>query len=195
MPYKPEHKEKTHRRIVEAASKEFRTDGFEGIGIAKLMGVLELTHGGFYAHFADKEALVAEASVAALDQSLETMLGVLESGGFPALLDYYLSEGHRDHPALGCPLPALSAEVARRPASSRDAFTKKLSEVFQSIAEQMPGRTPALKTEKVIVMLSAMVGAISLARAVSDPVLSKTILHSARTYLLPFIEEANDRRD
>lgn len=82
MRYKPEHKEKTHRRIVETAAKEFRTYGFEGIGIPALMGALDLTHGGFYAHFADKEALVAEASTLALQQSLDTMLAALEAGGF-----------------------------------------------------------------------------------------------------------------
>ena len=127
MRYKPQHKEETHQKIVEAASKQFRAHGFEGVGIPKLMGALNLTHGGFYAHFADKEELVAEASVAALDQSLEAMLAGLKSHGFPAVLDYYLSEEQRDHPDAACMLPSLSAELARRPVSSRDAFTEKLS--------------------------------------------------------------------
>ena len=192
MPYKPEHKEETHRRIVGAASEEFRSHGFEGVGIARLMGGLHLTHGGFYAHFADKEELVAEASVAALDQSSQTMLAALEAGGVPALLDYYLSEDHRDHPALGCPLPALAAEVARRPSSSREAFTAKLAEVCRAIAEHMPGQTHAQKLETVSVLLAAMAGAVALARAVSDPALSGTILRSTRRHLLRFIEEARD---
>jgi TetR/AcrR family transcriptional repressor of nem operon len=190
MPYTPEHKETTHRRIVETAAQEFRANGFEGVGIATLMGALKLTHGGFYAHFADKEGLVAEASVAALDQSLATMLSGLEAGGFPVMLDYYLSEGHRDHPELGCPLPSLSAEMARRPSSSRDAFTKKLVQVFDAIADRMPGRTRDEKAEKVIAMFSSLVGAVSLARAVSDPELSKAILRSTRDTLLRLIEDA-----
>ena len=191
MRYKPQHKEETHQRIVEVASKEFRTRGFEGVGIAKLMGALDLTHGGFYAHFPDKEELVAEACVVALDQSLETMLAALRAGGFPAMLDYYLSEGHRDHPALGCPLPALTAEVARRPSSSREAFTETLSDIYKAVAEHMPGQTPAHKFEKVSVLFASMVGAVSLARAVSDPVLSKTILRTTREHLLHFIEEGS----
>jgi TetR/AcrR family transcriptional repressor of nem operon len=188
MRYKPEHKEETHRRIVEAAAKEFRAHGFEGVGIAKLMGALELTHGGFYAHFADKEDLVAEACIVALDQSLENMLAGLESQGFPAVLDYYLSEDQRDHPASACMLPALAAEVARRPSTSRQAFTAKLSEIYNAIAKYMPGQTHERKFEKVSVMFASMVGAMSLARAVSDPVLSKAILRSTREHLLRFIE-------
>ena len=192
MRYKPEHKEGTHRRIIETASKEFRTHGFEGVGIAKLMRALELTHGGFYAHFEDKEALVAEASVVALEQSLEAMLAGLKADGFPAVLDYYLSEEQRDAPASACMLPSLAAEVARRPAPTREAFTGKLSEVFSAIAEHMPGQTPAHRLEKVTVLFASMVGAMSLARAVSDPALSKTILHSTREHLLRFVEETKE---
>ncbi len=189
MRYKDEHKIETHQRIVESASKEFRTHGFEKVGIAKLMGALDLTHGGFYAHFADKEELIAESFALALDQSLDAMLVALEAGGFPALLDFYLSENHLDHPALGCPLPALSAEVARRSPSTRKAFTEKLSEVFDAIAEHLFETTYSQKRAKVSFMFAAMAGAVSLARASTDPSLSKTILESTREYLLNLVKE------
>ncbi|MBW4431127.1 MAG: TetR/AcrR family transcriptional regulator [Pelatocladus maniniholoensis HA4357-MV3] len=189
MRYKDEHKIETHRRIVEFASKEFRTHGFEGVGIAKLMGKLDLTHGGFYAHFANKEALIAESFALALNQSLDTVLVALEVGGFPALLDFYLSENHRDHPALGCPLPALSAEVARRSLSTRKAFTEKLSEVFDAIAEHLPETTYSQKRAKVSFISAAMVGAMSLARAAAEPSLSKAILESTHEYLLTLVKE------
>ena len=192
MRYKPEHKQETHQRIVETAADEFRAHGFEGVGIAKLMGILNLTHGGFYAHFADKENLVAEASAFALAESLERMLSALEAGGFPALLDFYLSEAHRDNPAEGCPLPALTAEVARRAPLSREAFTAKLAEVFDAVAEKMPGRTNQRKREKVYFLFSSLVGAVALARAVSDSFLSKTILESAQENLLRFLTEEAD---
>jgi TetR/AcrR family transcriptional repressor of nem operon len=156
------------------------------------MAGLDLTHGGFYAHFDDKEALIAESSVAALTQSLDTMLRALQTGGFPALLDYYLSEGHRDQPDAGCMLPTLTAELARHPSASREAFTAKLIRVFHAIAEYMPGRTPAHKLEKVQVMFASMVGAMSLARAVSDPTFSASLLRSTREHLLQFIEAAED---
>ncbi len=189
MRYKDEHKIETHRRIVEFASKEFRTHGFEGVGIAKLMGRLDLTHGGFYAHFANKEALVAESFALALNQSLDTVLVALEAGGFPALLDFYLSENHRDHPALGCPLPALSAEVARRSLSTRKAFTEKLSEVFDAIAEHLSETTYSQKRAKASFIFAAMVGAMSLARAAAEPSLSKALLESTHEYLLTLVKE------
>lgn len=187
MRYKPQHKEETRRRIVEAAAREFRTHGFEGAGIAKLMGALGLTHGGFYAHFADKEDLVAEAVISAFGQSLEAMLSALKAGGFAAMLDYYLSEGHRDNPALGCPLPTLAAEVARHSSPTRESFTARLSQVFDAVAEQMPGATPPRKREKTIFLFAAMAGAVSLARAVSDPAMSKAILADTRNNLLTFV--------
>lgn len=192
MRYKPQHKEQTHQSIVAAASQEFRAHGFDGIGIPKLMGVLNLTHGGFYAHFPDKETLVAEASVAALDQSLAAMLAGLAAGGFPALLDYYLSEEQRDDPASACMLPSLSAELARRPAAPREAFTQKLAEIYDAIAEYMPGPTHARKVEKVLVLFASMAGAVSLARAVSDAALSRSILHATRDHLRHFIQEAEE---
>ena len=189
MRYKPEQKEETHRRIVEAASREFRAHGFEGIGIAELMHSLGLTHGGFYAHFADKEALVGEATVFALEASLRARLKDFAEGGLARLLDTYLGEYHRDHPEVGCPLPTISAEVARRPPSSRERFTAKLTELLDGFAAGMPGATLESKQQKAKVLLASMVGAISLARAVSDPELSSSILDAAHEHLLAFAAE------
>ena len=192
MRYKPEHKEQTHRRIVEAASREFRTRGFEGVGIATLMGDLNLTHGGFYAHFADKEALVAASFVLALDQILEVMRSNLTEGGIPAMLDYYLSEAHRDQPEAGCPLPSLAAELARHSAASREAVTAKLPAFFEAVVEYMPGQTLEQKRAKVYMMFAALSGAVSLARAVSDPSLSKAILDATHNQLLHLLSEEAD---
>lgn len=187
MRYKPGHKTETRRRIVETASREFRARGFESVGIAPLMDGLNLTHGGFYAHFADKEQLVSEAVVQALGESLDRMLAVLERGGVAALLDFYLGEGHCDNPAIGCPLPALSAEVARRPLASRAAFTAKLREVFDALAAHLPASDDAQKEVKVGVLFAAMAGAVSLARASSDAELSRAILDATREHLRHFL--------
>ena len=190
MRYQADHKEQTHRRIVGVAAREFRASGFEGVGIGKLMGALKLTHGGFYAHFEDKEDLVSQASVEALDQSMRTMVERLEAGGFPAMLDLYLSEEHRAHPEGGCPLPSLAAEVARRPAATREAFTEKLHELFEAVAAYLPDESPRRKLEKARTIFAAMAGAVSLARAVSDPALGASILQSTKDHLLRFVQEA-----
>src|SRR5881392_3058213 len=55
-------KEVTHERIVNAAARAIRRSGYDGIGVAEIMKDAGLTHGGFYAHFASREALLAEAA-------------------------------------------------------------------------------------------------------------------------------------
>ena len=146
----------------------------------------------FYAHFADKEELAATSCAFALDQTKQALLAVLQEGGFPALIDFYLGEEHRDQPETGCLLPALAAEVARQAPSSREAFTTKLSEFFDAFVERMPGQTLEQKRAKVYAMFAALVGAVSLARAVSDASLSKAMLEATREQLLPLFIEDTD---
>jgi TetR/AcrR family transcriptional regulator, transcriptional repressor for nem operon len=184
MRYKSDHKETTRRKIVESASREFRTHGLEGVGVANLMKVSGLTHGGFYAHFADKETLISETTVFALQERLAAMLEALELGGFPALLEMYLSQRHRDHPEFGCPLAALAAEMARHPEPTKDAFTMQLRTVFDALAEHMPAKTAKQRSSMASFVLTSMAGAVAVARAVSDEVLSQSILESTRTHLL-----------
>jgi TetR/AcrR family transcriptional repressor of nem operon len=184
MRYKQEHKEITHARIVDAAAREFRTQGFDGLGIASLMAALNLTHGGFYAHFENKEDLIAEAMQAALRQSTDTMIAALKAGGVAAFLAYYLSEGHRDHPELGCPVPPLAAEVARRYSATREAFDQELSRGFDALAEYMPGANPDQRRRNAYALFAGMVGGVALARAISDTSVSTEVLDATRRQLL-----------
>ena len=69
MRYTKDHKQETHARIVKKASVKLRERGAHGIGVADLMKEAGLTHGGFYAHFASREALVVEAFVYAMERS------------------------------------------------------------------------------------------------------------------------------
>src|SRR5258708_38420114 len=71
MRYSREHKLETHERIVKRASVRLREKGAHGIGVADLMKDAGLTHGGFYAHFDSREALVIEAFAHAMDRSTE----------------------------------------------------------------------------------------------------------------------------
>lgn len=187
MRYKENHKEQTHKRIVETASREFRSRGFDGIGIARLMSLLQLTHGGFYAHFADKEDLIVEAMSVAVDQSLSNIVQALEQGGVTGLITFYTSNMHRDNPGLGCPLPSLTAEEARRPIGTRESFTFAYSKVIATVTEYVPGSSWEERFEKVNVMFASLIGAVSLARAVSDPALSDRILASTREHLIEYM--------
>ena len=184
MRYKENHKEETHKKIVEMAAREFRTRGFDGIGIGPLMSQLKLTNGGFYAHFEDKENLIAEAMSSALEQSLGYIVQALEQGGITSLINYYTSDIHRDNPGWGCPLPSLTAEEARRPIQSRESFTRDYSRIIETVVPYVSGDTLEQRAEKVHALFTSLIGAVSLARAVSDPVLSDRILRATREHLI-----------
>ena len=158
--YKEHHKEQTHRRIVETASREFRTRGFDGIGIASLMSMLQLTHGGFYAHFQDKEDLIVEAMSLALEQSLGYVVQALEQGGITGLINYYTSDIHRDNTGYGCPLPSLTAEEARRPIQSRESFTRDYNRIIETVIPYVSGDTFEQRTEKVQALFASLTGAV-----------------------------------
>src|SRR5580704_14111974 len=111
----------TRQRIVTAASKEFRKHGIVATGLNDLMSAAGLTHGGFYKHFESKDHLVAEACAEAVEMILEKLAAAAsEMGGAAAA---YLSTGHRDHPATGCPLSAIGSELARSDKRTRAAAT------------------------------------------------------------------------
>src|SRR5258707_8674779 len=97
----------TRKRIVTAASEEFRKNGIVATGLNDLMRAAGLTHGGFYKHFASKDQLVAEACAEALKTILEMLAAAASEKGAAA----YLSTGHRDNPATGCPLSATGSEL------------------------------------------------------------------------------------
>lgn len=184
MRYSPDHKKATHETVVAAASREFRRKGFEGVGIATLMREVGLTHGGFYAHFQDKDALVAESLAFALEECLHFLRAASKEGGLESMVELYLSEGHRDQPAKGCPLPALSAEVGRGSKASREALARKLALLFRLVEDALPNDRPERRKEKAVFAFAAMAGAVSLARASAGTPLSQVILESTKKCLL-----------
>lgn len=183
MRYKEHHKEQTHQQIVERASQEFRSHGFVGMGIAKIMSLLKLTHGGFYAHFKDKEDLIDQAMAFALDQSMAMISTALERGGVQALIEHYLSEMHRDHVAFGCPLTSLTEEQARRSPESKAKFEQKYLEVIAIVAASLPGESSQARQATAHYLMATLSGAVELARAVQDPAQSSQILKAARDHL------------
>lgn len=189
MRYKPEHKEETRRRIVETASREFRENGFDGVGIAVLMQKLKLTHGGFYAHFANKNDLVQEALSTSFDQVDERLEESVERFGLAGAIDLYLSPEHVDNPGFGCPVPSLISEIGRQPGSVTSLFTDRLNRRIDRLAVDLPGATAGERRDLATYIFSSMVGAVSLARAVSDPGEKLHILGSTKTRLLDLIKK------
>jgi len=179
------HKTETRARIVDAASKRFRRDGVAAAGIAGVMEDAGLTHGGFYAHFASKEELVREATVAALDATQARLDRFAPEGAdwLESRIKNYLSPRHRDTPETGCAIAALAAELGRHSEATRAAVTAKLQETFARYAAHLPEDAPA-PSHQAIAIFSLIVGALQLARAVSDPGLSAQILQSGTSAAL-----------
>lgn len=182
MRYGKEHKEETHRKVVEAASRRFRKDGIEATGVVDLMADVGLTHGGFYAHFSSKETLVKEALAAASSKSRERLQREIdkarEEGRDPleSVVRSYLTALHRDRPDRGCSVAALGSEIARHPRKTREAFTEGLDKTLEIIASTLPASVTAQRKEKAYAIFSTMIGSLQLSRAVSDPVMSQSVI-------------------
>jgi TetR/AcrR family transcriptional repressor of nem operon len=169
-------------RIIEVAGRLFRECGFDGIGVADLMKAAGLTHGGFYGHFESKEDLEVQACERVLARSAWPVMAAKDAEApLRGLLDWYLTARHRDRPSEGCIYAALATDVARRNSPAlRRSFTAGLRPLIDSLVGIVPGRSSAARRQKALACLSAMVGAVILARAVDDAQLSDEILAATR---------------
>jgi len=182
-------KEQTRERILRAAARAIRKHGYEGVGVADVMREAGLTHGGFYAHFASRDALLAQAAEQAGLESLENLsraVGHAKPGEqLMALVDSYLSDRHVEAPeqGLGCALAAAGSEVPRQNDEVRRAVSRRLMELIGLVERQFPdwGRNAA--HEKAMAIVASMVGALLLARAVGDPQLSRKIRKAVREHV------------
>ncbi len=174
MRYPAEETAEKHERILQEASQMFRERGFQDVTVAEVMKAAELTHGAFYSHFDSKNALMAAATGYAMET---TRAGLQRASGTAkaraAYRGHYLSKEHRDNLATGCPIAALSGEIRHEPAV-KEVFTAQL----KTIIEEMGGNRAG-----ALLKLSAMVGALAIARAVSDEAFSQEILQKVKKEL------------
>lgn len=175
--------ERHHQQILATASAMLRERGVQGVSVADIMQAAGLTHGGFYRHFASKEALIAEAASVSFAEILDGLdKSAARKGATAALEDYvsgYLSQKHVERPSRGCPIPAFGADVGREGATVQTAFYGGVGRLIEWIGTGLPF-PEAERTEKAIELLSLMVGAVVTARACGDQALSKKILAQAR---------------
>lgn len=177
----------TRQKIVETASRLFRDDGIHATGLADVMTAAGLTHGGFYRHFDSKDQLVAEAFCSGSDALYDTVEAVIGTKTGPralkAVVDNYLDEDHKDNPGSGCAFASMGIELARADEETRAAVSRAFVRLADAIAKHMPDKKPQAAQSDALFMLSAMIGALTMARAVNDPKLSATILRAAKTHL------------
>src|SRR5476651_1911283 len=180
MRYSADHKAQTHQRIIKEASVRFRRDGISATGLQPLMKALNLTHGGFYAHFKSKDDLVEkalQAAAAELDAHCETLFS--QARPLDAFIDDYLSEWHQTSPAEGCPLPTMSSELGLRGQQSPTSDTV-LNARLEQVQGTLEGEDAA---ERSIVIMSTLIGALLLSRSVENTELAQRILDVTRDHL------------
>jgi TetR/AcrR family transcriptional repressor of nem operon len=184
MRYSEDHKQATHAKVLKAASRVIRENGPDRIAVAGIMAEVGLTHGGFYAHFASKDDLLVEAIgqmfVEARDNFEVRTANLPPSEALASYLDFYLSTSHRDRRDRGCPLPALAADLPRLPAKSRKSYGQGVAGLTGQIARLLEACGLSNPQTLASSVLSQMVGAVALARAVSDAEQSDAILSAAR---------------
>jgi len=188
MRYSREHKLETHARIVKKASVRLREMGAHGIGVADLMKEAGLTHGGFYAHFESRDALVIEALSHAMDRSTERWRKLAEQTPrekrFSMIVNSYLASLHRDNRGHGCAIPALGGEIARESSKTRRVFAGKLRQMIDVLAEQIPNQPRKAARKQATAAIATMMGTLVMARIAGTGDFSDEILQAGREAVL-----------
>jgi TetR/AcrR family transcriptional regulator, transcriptional repressor for nem operon len=187
MRYDAEHKQRTRGRVLKEAAQAIRGEGPHQVGVAEVMAKAGLTHGGFYAHFRSKEDLVAAAIPQMFDEAMTAFdhctAGKTPDTALAAYIDFYLSSGHRDAQATGCPMAALAADLPRLDRAARAGFTLGAERFMSALSQLIAGLGCRDAAGLASSTLAEMVGALSLARAISDPRRSNEVLKQSRDAL------------
>lgn len=189
----PSRKQLTHDRILDTAARVLRDTGFAGVGVADIMKRAGLTHGGFYAHFPSRDALLAEALQRAGQDSRERLQRSVAAGAgkagsrFRALVEGYLSEKHLKSPESGCPVAALASELPRQSEPVRAAGAARVESLLAVVAQSLP---PGHPPEAAGLVAAQLIGALQLARTLGDNAKGRRHLAAARRFLLEQYEPA-----
>jgi AcrR family transcriptional regulator len=189
----PSRKEITHERIVATAARAIRRGGFQGVGVADIMKEAGLTHGGYYAHFATRDAMLAEAIERAGRDSAARVERNRAAGrargasALRSLVDGYLSDRHLGDTENGCPVAALVSEMPRQAPPVREASVQRVRNLVARVQRALPAGAPA---EAAAVIASQLVGALQLARALGDNAEGRALLKASRRTLLAQYDSA-----
>ncbi len=190
-------KAESHERIVKIAAAKFREVGLDGISVADLMKEAGLTHGGFYRHFDSRDDLVAEAVESALAQGARRLNRIAEQHGgdqaYTAVIDAYLNRNHVDCLDSGCALVALAADVVRTGRRTRTAYTRQAQNYLAMFESLIKTGGPQAR-RRAVTVLSALIGALALARAVDDEALTTEILESVAAEMKALAAREADNR-
>jgi TetR/AcrR family transcriptional regulator, transcriptional repressor for nem operon len=179
-------KEATHERIVDVAARALRRNGYAGVGVAEVMKEAGLTHGGFYAHFDSREALLVAALERASDESHQNVARIAKQrvgkgvSAFRSLVETYLADESLASLEIGCPVAALGSEMPRQSEMLREASAVRVQRLIAAVRALLPGTS--LTAARVVA--STLVGSLQLARALGDNVEGRALLSTTRKSLL-----------
>jgi len=174
--------EQNRQTVIDVASRLFRERGFDGIGVKDLMEGAGLTQGAFYKQFASKDDLVAQASRRALESAADRWSAAVAASPedpLGAVIDFYLSTGHREERMDGCPVVALGSDAARQGTEVKASFEAGVRDYLEMLAPWVGEPDGEEAGGQAMAILSTMVGAVVLSRAVNDPDLAKALLAAA----------------
>jgi len=179
-------KEESHERIVDAAARAIRRHGYAGVGVADVMKEVGLTHGGFYAHFDSRDALLVEALERAGRQSSDAVTRAAELrvgkgvSAFRSLVETYLADHHLASLETGCPVAALGSDMPRQSKAVREASVSRVQRLIATVRATLPTAPRATAS----VVAGTLVGSLQLARALGDNAEGRAMLSAARKSLL-----------
>jgi TetR/AcrR family transcriptional repressor of nem operon len=186
--YRPEHKLEIRRKIVKDASRRVRAEGLNGAAVSAVMKDAGLTHGGFYKHFGSKDDLLLESLREGFREMEDTLADAAEESlpgvAWKAIVRTYLSLELCEHPERGCPLAALSPELARADKKIKPQIVAELVNYRSRMLPFMPGGRAVDKERAFFAIFSTMIGAVELARMLPDRAVREKVLVSARDFLL-----------
>jgi len=179
-------KEETHERIVAAAARAIRKLGYAGVGVADVMKEAGLTHGGFYAHFDSRDALLVEALEHAGRDSSDVVRHAIEKrsakgvSAFRAMVETYLADRHLASLETGCPVAALGCDMPRQSEAVRKASAERVQRLIAGVRAALPHAPRAMAN----VVAGTLVGSLQLARALGDNAEGRAVLAAARKSLI-----------
>jgi TetR/AcrR family transcriptional repressor of nem operon len=188
MRYQPEHKLKIHQKIVKDASRRVRAEGLNGAAVTAVMRDAGLTHGGFYKHFGNKDDLLVESLREGFREIEDILANAAEESprgeAWKEIVRTYLSLELCEHPDRGCPLAALSGDLARADKRIKPQIVAELVSYKSRMLPFMPGHRTADKEQAFFVIFSTMIGAVQIARILPDRLMREKVLAGTRDFLL-----------
>ncbi|GLZ53421.1 TetR/AcrR family transcriptional regulator [Actinomycetospora sp. NBRC 106378] len=183
-----EQAEKNREVVLTTASRRFRELGVDGASVAGIFAEAGLTHGALYVQFpGGKESLASEAIARAFAERRDIWEDLASTRApaeaLAAIVESYVSAGHRDEPGAGCPTPLMGAEAGRRGGAVRTAYTDGVRGLLDALEDVVPGESADERRRAALRVLSTLAGAMLVSRAVDDPTLSDEVLAAARTSL------------